>query len=36
MTEALQGVRPGMTGRRQEVVTRELTVGAYVQGMPLV
>jgi predicted thioesterase len=36
MAEPLQDVRPGMTGRKEEVVTRELTVGGHVEGMPLV
>ncbi len=36
MTEPLQRVSRGMTGRREVVVTRELTVGAHVEGMPLV
>ncbi len=36
MTEPLQRVSSGMTGRREVVVTRELTVGAHVEGMPLV
>jgi fluoroacetyl-CoA thioesterase len=36
MTEPLKDVRPGMTGREEVVVTRELTVGAHVPGMPLV
>jgi fluoroacetyl-CoA thioesterase len=34
--EPLANVRPGMTGSRQEVVTRELTVGGHVEGMPFV
>ena len=34
--EALIDVRVGMTGRVEEVVTRDLTVGAHVAGMPLV
>jgi predicted thioesterase len=34
MTEPLKEIRPGMTGRAEVVVTRELTVGAYVEGMP--
>ena len=36
MTEPLKNVRAGMTGRNEVVVTRELTVGAHVDGMPLV
>jgi len=36
MTEPLKDVRVGMTGRREALVTRELTVGAHVEGMPLV
>jgi len=36
MTEPLEKIRIGMTGRMEEVVTRELTVGARVEGMPLV
>jgi fluoroacetyl-CoA thioesterase len=42
MTEAssdadpLKGVQVGMTGREQEVVTKDLTVGGHVEGMPLV
>jgi predicted thioesterase len=32
----LKGVQVGMTGQAQEVVTRDLTVGAHVAGMPLV
>jgi fluoroacetyl-CoA thioesterase len=36
MTEPLKDVRPGMTGRKEIVVTRELTVGGHVEGMPLV
>ena len=36
MTEPLQGVSPGMVGRKEVVVTRELTVGAHVAGMPFV
>ncbi len=36
MTEPLENVRPGMTGRKEVVVTRELTVGAHVDGMPFV
>ena len=33
MTEPLENVRVGMTGRHEVVVTRELTVGAHVEGM---
>ncbi len=36
MTEPLADVRPGMTGRKEVVVTRDLTVGAHVHGMPFV
>ena len=36
MAEPLENVRVGMTGRKEVVVTRELTVGAHVEGMPLV
>ena len=36
MTEPLTDVRVGMTGRQETLVTRELTVGAHVDGMPLV
>ena len=36
MTEPLENVRVGMTGRNEVVVTRELTVGAHVDGMPFV
>ena len=36
MTEPFSDVRPGMTGRHEVVVTRELTVGHQVEGMPLV
>jgi predicted thioesterase len=36
MTEPLETVRVGMTGRHEVVVTRELTVGAHVDGMPFV
>jgi fluoroacetyl-CoA thioesterase len=36
MTEPLEHVRPGLTGRTEVVVTRELTVGAVVDGMPFV
>ena len=31
MTEPLGNVRVGMTGRKEVVVTRELTVGAHVE-----
>jgi hypothetical protein len=33
MTEPLENVRVGMTGRHAVVVTRELTVGAHMDGM---
>ena len=36
MTEPLHDVEPGMVGRAEVSVTRELTVGAHVEGMPLV
>jgi fluoroacetyl-CoA thioesterase len=36
MTGPLENVRVGMTGRNEVVVTRELTVGAHVDGMPFV
>jgi fluoroacetyl-CoA thioesterase len=36
MTEPLENVRVGMTGRKAVVVTRELTVGGHVDGMPFV
>ena len=36
MAEPLDNVRAGMTGRHEVVVTRELTVGAHVDGMPFV
>ncbi len=35
-TNPLEGVRVGMAGRRQETVTKDLTVGGHVEGMPLV
>jgi fluoroacetyl-CoA thioesterase len=35
-TAPLKGVQVGMTGRQQEVVTRDLTVGGHVEGMPFV
>ena len=35
-TDPLKGVQVGMTGRQQELVTRDLTVGGHVEGMPLV
>ncbi len=34
MTEPLKEIRPGMTGRAEVTVTRDLTVGAHVEGMP--
>ncbi len=34
MTEPLQKLRVGMTGRHEVFVTRELTVGGHVEGMP--
>jgi fluoroacetyl-CoA thioesterase len=36
MDEPLASIKPGMTGRKEVVVTRELTVGGHVEGMPLV
>jgi fluoroacetyl-CoA thioesterase len=36
MTEPLENVRVGMSGRKEVVVTRELTVGGHVDGMPFV
>jgi fluoroacetyl-CoA thioesterase len=36
MTEPLENVRVGMTGRHEMVVTRERTVGAHLDGMPFV
>jgi predicted thioesterase len=36
MTEPFEKVRVGMSGRHEVVVTRELTVGAHVEGMPFV
>ncbi len=36
MTEPLEKIRVGMSGRKEVVVTRELTVGGHVEGMPLV
>ena len=36
MTEPLENIRVGMTGRKEVVVTRELTVGGHVEGMPFV
>jgi fluoroacetyl-CoA thioesterase len=34
MAEPLENVRVGMLGRHEVVVTRELTVGAHLDGMP--
>jgi hypothetical protein len=34
MTEPLKDVRVGMTGHKEIIVTRELTVGGHVEGMP--
>jgi fluoroacetyl-CoA thioesterase len=34
--EPLENVRVGMTGRHEVAVTRELTVGAVLDGMPFV
>jgi len=36
MIEPFKDVRVGMTGRHETLVTRDLTVGAHVEGMPLV
>jgi len=36
MAEPLDKVRVGMTGRKEVVVTRALTVGGHVEGMPFV
>ena len=36
MSEPLADIRVGATGRKEEVVTPELTVGAHVSGMPMV
>ncbi len=36
MGEPLDNVRAGMTGRHEVVVTRELTVGAVLDGMPFI
>jgi len=36
MTEPLENVRVGMTGQHEVLVTREVTVGAHVDGMPFV
>ena len=36
MTEPLAKVTIGITGRKEEVVTPELTVGGHVAGMPMV
>jgi fluoroacetyl-CoA thioesterase len=35
-TEPLENVRVGMTGRHEAVVTRDMTVGAHLDGMPFV
>jgi fluoroacetyl-CoA thioesterase len=35
-TDPLRGVQVGMIGRKQEVVTKDLTVGGHVEGMPFV
>jgi fluoroacetyl-CoA thioesterase len=36
MSDPLKDVQPGMTGREEVVVTRDLTVGGHIEGMPLV
>jgi predicted thioesterase len=36
MSDPFADVAVGMTGRKEVVVTRELTVGGHVEGMPLV
>ena len=35
-TDPLKGVQVGMIGRKTELVTKDLTVGGHVEGMPLV
>lgn len=36
MSEPLDDIRAGMTGREEVTVTRDLTVGALVKGLPFV
>lgn len=36
MAEPLDNIRVGMTGRHEVAVTRDVTVGAHIDGMPLV
>ena len=36
MEEPLANIKPGMTGQKQVVVTKDLTVGGHVEGMPFV
>ena len=36
MSEPLANIQVGMTGRKEELVTAELTVGGHVAGMPMV
>ena len=36
MEEPLAKIQPGMTGQKQVVVTKDLTVGGHVEGMPFV
>jgi predicted thioesterase len=36
MDDPLAKIKPGMTAEREVVVTRDLTVGGHVEGMPLV
>lgn len=36
MSEPLANIRVGMSGRKEVVVTRDLTVGGHVEGMPFV
>ncbi len=36
MTEPLENIKVGMTGRMEEIVTPEKTVGGHVEGMPMV
>ncbi len=34
--DPLRGVQVGLTGRQEEIVTKDLTVGGHVEGMPFV
>ena len=36
MADPLSDVRVGMIGRAEQIVTKDLTVGGHVEGMPLV